>query len=127
MKNPELTIYYDGLCPLCSREIDHYRVKDTQGKIEYVDIADPQFDAQAVGLDPQKIHSVFHVKSKDGQVLTKVDAFVAIWDTLEIFSPLSRLAKNGVSRPLFDFGYSVFAKVRPWLPKKDCADGRCEI
>lgn len=126
MNDKQLAIYYDGLCPLCSREINHYRQRDIKNKIEYVDISDPEFNARAMGLDPEAVQKVLHIKTKSGIILTKVDAFIAIWDTLEIFSPLSVLAKNRLFRPLFDLGYFAFAKVRPYLPKKECANGSCK-
>jgi predicted DCC family thiol-disulfide oxidoreductase YuxK len=49
---PRLRVYYDGLCPLCSREIAYYRIKDRPNLIDWIDITGEGFDAAAEGLDP---------------------------------------------------------------------------
>ena len=124
----EISVYYDGACPLCSREIDLYRKKDVDHKIDFVDISAPSFDAQAHGLDPVAVHKVFHVRDPQGNIYTKVEGFKTIWTTLGICQPLVRAADNPVLRMFMDFGYLVFARVRPWLPKnKSCQDGSCDI
>jgi len=125
--NANFAIYFDGLCHLCSREIEMYRVKDTNQSIRFVDISSSQFDPTLEGLNPEQVHKVFHVKDESGNILQGVEAFIAIWDRLSIFKPLSFLAKQTLTRPLFDFGYTLFAKVRPYLPKRQCSDGRCHI
>jgi predicted DCC family thiol-disulfide oxidoreductase YuxK len=123
-----LKVYYDGACILCSREIDHYRKKDTEQKIEYVDISAPYFDAAEEGLDPVAVNKYFHVRTKDGDVITGVSAFNAIWEELGVFKLLSIMSKLRYSRKAMDLGYVVFSKVRPWLPKrKDCENGSCQI
>ncbi len=122
-----LTVFYDGHCPLCSREIEVYRAKNERGSIAFVDIMSPNFDASKEGLDPEKVHKVFHVKDSESNILTAIDGFVAIWDELNIFRPLSFFAKQSMTRPLFDLGYNMFAKVRPLLPKRDCEEGTCQI
>ena len=33
----ELTIFYDGFCPLCVREMTHLRRADKQGRMRLVD------------------------------------------------------------------------------------------
>ena len=123
---PELKIYYDGLCPLCSREIDHYRNKDHQGLIEYIDIANSSFDAKAEGLDPENVHKRFHAKKADGTIVEGVDAFIEIWKTLKVFKPLKAMAESKVARPVFDIGYNVFAKIRPLLRKNECEADVCQ-
>jgi predicted DCC family thiol-disulfide oxidoreductase YuxK len=57
-------VYYDGLCPLCSREIEYYRKKDLGAVIDWIDITQDDFDASAEGLDPDKVHQFFHVKDE---------------------------------------------------------------
>ncbi len=34
-----LTVYFDGACPLCRMEIDHYRKQDSAGKICFLDVS----------------------------------------------------------------------------------------
>lgn len=122
-----LKVFYDGQCIVCSKEIDVYKRKDIHDRVDFVDISSPLFDASQEGLDPKKVRSVFHVKSSQGRLHTGVDGFVAIWDTLEIFSTLSALAKSVYVRPIFDLGYFAFTKVRPLLPRRQCHDGSCDI
>lgn len=115
------TIYFDGLCPLCSREIDHYRRRRGAENLAFVDIFAPGFDAQAEGLDPVAIHQNLHVRRADGSLVCGVDAFIAIWSQLPAYGGLARLAQLTVVRPVLVAGYAVFARVRPWLPRRQAA------
>jgi predicted DCC family thiol-disulfide oxidoreductase YuxK len=125
--NYQLSVYFDGLCPLCSREIEHYRKKDIDQQIQFVDISVPQFDARAEGLDPDKVHERFHVKTKEGTIVDGVDAFRQIWQTLGIFKPLSWAAQSRWLRPPMDLGYVIFAKIRPFFRRKQsCDTGYCQ-
>ena len=128
MTAQQLTVYYDGDCPICSREIAHYRQRDTQGRLRLVDIAAPSFDAAAVGLDPATVRKVMHVRLPGGKLVTGLDAFIAIWGVLPGFETLAKLAQQPVINPLLRVGYWAFAKVRPYLPKRQraaCDDGSC--
>lgn len=119
-----LTVFYDGLCVLCSREIDLYRRQEGSNSIRFVDIADPSFDAKVEGVDPFRVHKVMHVKTMDGKLRTEVDAFIAIWEVLPSYNFAARLAKLWWIRPALDLGYVGFAKIRPWLPRRK--RGNCE-
>lgn len=123
----KLKVYYDGQCPLCSREIDHYRNKDTYQRLSFIDITQASFNAELEGLDPKKIHSVFHIKTPTNKVLTGVDGFVAIWNELEIWRPMAIAATSKLGAPIFKWVYSLFAMARPYLPKKDCKEGSCQV
>lgn len=123
-QNEQLTIYFDGLCPLCSREINHYRKQTDSHKIKFTDITDSNFDAKSQGLDPIQVHKVMHVKNSDGHIRTGVDAFVAIWEVLPKYNWLAKLSQNTFLRPILNLGYDGFAAVRPYLPRKKNKD--CE-
>lgn len=122
---PELSVFYDGLCPLCSKEIDLYRGKANSEKIRFVDISQPDFNAHSEGLDPEKVHERFHVKLEDGTIIEGVDAFVEIWKCLGIWRPMQILATYSFTRPAFDLGYNVFAKIRPIFRRQECEDNVC--
>lgn len=112
------TIYYDGLCILCSREIDHYRRQVGAENFNFVDITAPDFSAEDHHVDPFEVHKIMHVKGVDGKLYTKVDAFIEIWSHLPKYQLLSKFAKQPWLRPLLDMGYLGFSKVRPFLPKR---------
>ena len=124
IQNEQITIYFDGLCQLCSREINHYRKQHGSDNIKFTDITDTSFDAKSEGLDPVQVHKVMHVKNSDGRLRTGVDAFVAIWEVLPNYNWLAKLAKNSFLRPVLNIGYDGFAAIRPYLPRKKNKD--CE-
>ncbi|HVK12859.1 MAG TPA: DUF393 domain-containing protein [Gemmataceae bacterium] len=123
-----LSVYYDGLCPLCSREIDHYRKRVARGAVEFVDIANSGFDPGPLGLDPVRVQKHFHVKAGE-RLYIGVDGFRELWAHVPGFRWLRTLTGlPGVyqaSRVL----YAVFAWVRPWLPKRKraCTTDRCHL
>ena len=123
-----LTLYYDGLCPLCSREIEMYRKKDLGDVLSFIDITRNGFSAEKEGLDPLRVKQVFHVRKPDGTLLTGVDAFAEIWRVLPGFKALHWLSQQSISRPLMNLGYQIFAQLRPFLPrKKECETGACNL
>ncbi len=129
MSKAKLSVYYDGLCQLCSREIDHYRKARGAEQLRFIDITAVDFQAEKEGLDPQRVHRVMHVKSAEGQIYTEVEAFVQIWKVLPGYSWMARAVESPLIRPIANLGYQGFARVRPWLPKKkaDCsASPYCE-
>lgn len=130
-QNQILTVYYDELCVLCAKEIHHYQKQVGSEKIRFVDITASEFDPKKEGVDPFEVHKIMHAKSADGTLLTKVNAFIAIWEILPKYQWLYRLSKNVAVKKMMDAGYVVFAAVRPYLPKKEkhsCeASPFCEI
>lgn len=125
-----LTVYYDGACQVCSREISLYQKAQGAEAIKFVDICATGFDPVREGLDPVEVHRSFHSRAADGTLYQAVPAFIAIWETLPGFHWMARAAKVPGVRPLLDFGYVLFTKVRPYLPRKKFAcDGSpyCEL
>src|SRR6516164_7351318 len=87
-----LIVFYDGLCPLCSREMEHYSRRVGDDAVRFVDITAADFVADAYGVDPVRIHKLMHV-SVGGRILTGVDAFTALWQVVPGYGRLARLAR----------------------------------
>lgn len=124
MKTSTLFLYYDGLCPLCAREMAHYRQHVHDDSVRFIDITDPSFSAADHGLDAEAIHRVMHVKVGDA-IHTGLDAFLAIWDAVPGYRWASRLARVPALYALLDVGYQLFARVRPFLPRLQRAE--CQV
>ena len=129
--NDKLTVFFDGLCVVCSKEINHYRKQRGADRILFIDITSAEFDAQSEGVDPFEVNRVMHAKKSSGEILTKVDAFIAIWEKLPKYQWVARLAKRAPINWALQLGYLGFAKIRPWLPRRarsDCESSPfCEI
>lgn len=124
----KISVFYDGLCQLCSREIDHYRKMRGAEQIQFVDITASDFNAEALGLDPLEVHRNLHAKDAGGKLYVGVDSFILIWSHLEALKRVACVAKWFPVKKSLDFGYAAFTRVRPLLPRKKCADSPyCEL
>lgn len=132
MKWP-LTLYFDGECPLCAREIKILRARASPDRLHFVDISHPAFDAESVDFTIAQMESSLHARFDDGAWVTGLDATLWSWRAAGLgiwAAPLSwRL-----TRPLFNLGYRLFCRWRPhlaWLPHPDgssrCRTGNCKI
>ncbi|MHC4994440.1 MAG: thiol-disulfide oxidoreductase DCC family protein, partial [Planctomycetota bacterium] len=107
----ELKILFDGQCPMCRREIAWLRRRDTFGRLRFVDIADPAFDATRFGLDLASVHAVLHGVLPDGRVVKGMEvirrAYRAVgWGWM--WAPTGWPVLRGV----FDAVYAVWARRR---------------
>lgn len=128
MNKTNLTVYFDGLCHLCSREIEHYRKMKGAERIQFVDITGSSFDAAKEGLDPKRVHKTLHARDESGKMHLGVDAFVQIWERLDSLSWLAATAKLKPVHLALRGAYALFALARPWLPRKGCeASPFCEL
>lgn len=128
MKKSTVTLYFDGLCVVCSAEINQYKKMRGSENINFVDIAGPDFDAKKENLDPVKVNIELHAKDSDGKLHIGVDAFILIWSRLDKLNWLSRLAKNSVVNKFLQLNYALFIKIRPYLPRRSCETSPyCEI
>jgi len=127
-----LRIFYDGACPLCSREIEHYRRQDQAGRLIPVDISAADFNPEPFGIPLSAFTFELHAIDQAGQIYRGVEAFRVIWQAFPDstgYRTLATLVALPVINPLARFGYRVFARLRPFLPgrRAACAAGTCQI
>jgi predicted DCC family thiol-disulfide oxidoreductase YuxK len=121
-----LKVYYDGLCKVCSQEINHYRRQEGAENIQFIDICGAGFDAIQEEVDPVQVHKVMHVRRQDGTLATKVEAFIEIWKALPKYRFLAKIAGRPPVRSMLNLSYLGFSLIRPFLPRysspKECQD-----
>lgn len=120
MANPKVdgtgavTVWYDGACPLCQREIAVMRRLDKRGNIVFLDIsegADP-----SCPVDRADLLARFHAR-EDGKVLDGAAAFAAMWRAIPKLRPLGLAARNRFVLAVLERLYRAFLRVRPALQR----------
>lgn len=110
---PRITVWYDGACPLCAREIALMRRLDRAGRIRFADAAD---GATLCPLDRTVMLARLHAL-ENGVIVSGAAAFAAMWRAIPLLRPLGLLARvPGVVWGM-DRAYRLFLRVRPRLQR----------
>ena len=122
---PGATVFYDGACPVCSREIAQYRKAAGAECLAFVDAAHCGPEALAAGLTREAALARLHVRLADGSMVSGVAAFAALWRQLPHLAWAGRLAGLPVVLPSLTLAYRVFLRVRrSWRrPRTDLRAG----
>jgi predicted DCC family thiol-disulfide oxidoreductase YuxK len=112
-----LTVYYDGACPLCSREIGFLRRRVALGEVAWIDLADSSGERVATDLDRDAALARFHVRLADGRLVSGAAAFAALWQRTRGLRWLGRLAGSRLLGVPLESVYRAFLKVRPSLQR----------
>lgn len=133
-KSPDwpLTLYYDGDCPLCAREIRWLRQHASAQRLRLVDISQTDFHPASIGKTRQALQNRLHAHFADGQWLTGLDATLWSWRAAGLGRWATPLTWPAL-RPLLELAYRLFCRLRPhldWLPHPDasqrCRKQQCE-
>ncbi len=94
-----LRILYNGDCPVCSREIAHYRhlAGRSGAAIAFDDLS--RLDPAALPIPPEAARRRLHAV-EDGRLIHGLPAFRALWSRLPGWRWLARLTGLPLLRPL---------------------------
>jgi predicted DCC family thiol-disulfide oxidoreductase YuxK len=109
---PHVTVWYDGACPLCTREIALFRRLDGAGRIAFVDVADPDA-APSCPLDRGSLLARFHAQERGRPIVSGAAAFAALWRATPVLAWLGHLARLPPVLWALERLYVAFLRVRP--------------
>jgi len=118
------TMFFDGGCPLCNREVAHYRRLDRRGRIRWVDITNHPETLSEHGIAYATAMERLHALGEDGQIVSGVPAFVTIWRQLPGYRHPARIVEGLGLVPVLDWFYTRFAV---WRLKRRCVGGACDL
>jgi predicted DCC family thiol-disulfide oxidoreductase YuxK len=111
--DPRPTLYYDGGCPVCRREVAMYRKQPGANAVHWVDAASCEPRDLGSGLTREAALERLHLRRPDGSLVSGGAAFSALWRALPRWSWLGRLFASKAGSWLLEAGYRVFLAVRP--------------
>lgn len=109
-----LTVWFDGGCPLCRREIALIRRLDRLQSIRFVDVSQAQADCP---IGPDQLLARFHAREAGRPIVSGAAAFAAMWRVIPLLRPFGELARVPPILWLLERFYSVFLTFRPHLQK----------
>lgn len=107
-------VWFDGACPLCTREIALMRRLDRRGSITFLDVA--QGADPSCPIDRATLLARFHAE-ENGVVLSGAAAFAAMWRAIPLLRPIGLAARNRTVLRVLEAAYVQFLKVRPRLQR----------
>ncbi len=110
-----LTVYFDGSCPLCRREIGLYRSLPATQTIDWVDLSAGQ-DLGGV-LSCEAAMARFHVRDNQGHLFSGAAAFSRLWRVFPGWRWLGWLSAWPPLSWLFEMAYRLFLPLRPTLQR----------
>jgi len=113
----QLTVYYDGSCPLCSKEINWYQKHSVSKSIEWHDVSQSSEERVATDLATAEALRRFHVRKHDGSVVSGAAAFSELWLCVPKFKPIGTLLKVPIFSHVAELVYRLFLKVRPLMQR----------
>lgn len=108
-----VTIWYDGGCPQCRREIALMKRLDWRQRIKFVDAEGPRNDCP---IDRADLLARLHAM-ENGEIVSGAAAFAAMWRVIPLLRPLGLIARHPRVLSVLEHAYRQFLKIRPRLQR----------
>ena len=113
----KLTVFYDGACPLCNREISFYKRRKGSKAVNWIDVNRSAKEELAPCLTKAQALSRFHVQTFDGRIISGGEAFAHVWAALPGFRFFGKFFQMQPFLWFLNNLYSVFLRFRPHLQR----------
>jgi len=105
-------VFYDGSCPICSREIGFYQKRAGAEKIDWVDVSLAKAGEVAPGLSKATALERLYVMNPAGELVSGGAAFTLIWSQLPGFAWLAGVFRRPLMAGILERAYDFFLTVR---------------
>ena len=110
---PPLTVWFDGGCPLCRREIAWMKRQTAGRPVRYVEAQ----TADGCPVGPADLLARFHAQEQGGPLGSGAAAFAALWRRSRALRPLGLAARWPPLLWLMERAYRGFLRIRPQLQR----------
>jgi predicted DCC family thiol-disulfide oxidoreductase YuxK len=107
-----VTMYFDGGCPLCRREVAHYRRLGRDGQVRWLDISTHSAELVTEGITLDEALARLHVRDRNGELHTGAAGFVVLWAELPYLRGLAQVVRALRLLPVLELAYRPFARWR---------------
>lgn len=107
-----ISVFYDGKCGLCRREIEHYKRIAPENVFDWVDITVDASALVRLGVTYADGLKLLHAEDSQGKQHVGVDAFILIWRQIPRWRVLANIVDAGFIRPFANIAYRAFASWR---------------
>jgi len=111
-------VWFDGSCPICRREVGHYRRIDRRSRINFIDLSHDPGLLNALGVATGEGMRRLHAMRSDGVIVDGAYAFAVIWNELPGYKWLAKLLYATCFLSALDRAYETFAR---WRLRRQCA------
>ncbi len=103
----QITVYYDASCPKCVKDRQNYeRMAGNAGAdVCWVDITGRDDELRALGIDPRMALTELHLRDKQGQILSEIDAYILLMQRVPRLRAVAWLIGLPIIRPLAAYLY----------------------
>jgi len=111
------TVYFDGQCPICTREIQFYRRQRGADNVNWIDVTKVGLLDLPFGLTQDEALARFHIVNFKGQLVSGGEAFSALWLSLPAFRWAGKFFQINFFASLLETMYKIFLPCRPLLQR----------
>ena|SRR5687768_17042300 len=123
-------VIYDGNCKFCTSQVENLRRWDTQGRLAYLSLHDPQVAKRFPDLTYDRLMEEMVVVDQHGNRHGGAAAFRYLTTRLPRLYPLAPFMHIPFTLPLWQWGYRQVAKRRYRIAGKtgqSCENEACEV
>lgn len=119
-----MTVYFDGLCPVCRREVALYRRLVRADRVAWRDLAGDPHALAGESFDTATALELLHVRDREGRLHIGLPAHLVMWDELPVLKWLAALLRRYPRlRRAFERRYLAFTARRPGLRRRTSGSG----
>ena len=108
--NRATEVFFDGGCPVCSREIAFYKTRMADTDVAWRDVAADT--PPAPDLTREDAMARFHIRQADGTLVSGAKAFLALWRNDRRLGVIARVLDRQPFLWVLELGYVGFLKAR---------------
>ncbi|MDY7578798.1 DUF393 domain-containing protein [Herbaspirillum sp. RTI4] len=108
------TVFFDGSCPLCRREVSVYQHAVPSTPIEWVDVS-VRSEGLTDGPSCGELMARFHVQTAEGVLLSGAAAFVSLWLLFPGWRWLGKFGSLPGMPRILELTYRGFLVIRPGI------------